>query len=81
MFSCADLSLATGKLRKNLLITGGFRHELQNFRVKIAVEVSLKRVVGRIFNTSKYAQEQGDILSFIFSSSKKQNCKNYQYIY
>jgi hypothetical protein len=53
MFACADLSLATGKLRKNYLSQAASGMNLQNFSVKIAVLVSLKRVVGRIFNTSK----------------------------
>jgi hypothetical protein len=27
MFSNADLSLAAGKMRRNLLVTGGFRYD------------------------------------------------------
>jgi hypothetical protein len=60
MFSSADLSLAAGKMRKNQLVTGGFRYDFtesqaasfKHFIVKIAVSGSLKWVSGRIFKIS-----------------------------
>ncbi len=53
MFSSAHLSLDTGKIRKNYLVSGGFLYDFTNhrrlFSVKIVALESLKRVTGRIF--------------------------------
>ncbi len=43
MFSSADLSLAAGKMHKNLLITGGFSMILQNHR-RLPVKISNVKV-------------------------------------
>jgi hypothetical protein len=61
MFSGADLLLAEGKMRKNKLVTGGFRYNFtesqavscKHFTVKIAALGSLLLVPGRIFKISK----------------------------
>jgi hypothetical protein len=54
MFFSADLSLAAGKMRKNYLVTGGFRY---NFKETQALSVRIfsvkifeagTRVIGRI---------------------------------
>jgi hypothetical protein len=56
MLSGADLSLAAGKVRKNQLVTGGFRDDFTDQRWLpvsilsiIAALGSVKRVTGSIF--------------------------------
>ncbi len=57
MLSGADLSFAAGKVRKNQLVTGGFRDDFTDKRrlpvsilsFKIAASGSVSRVTGKIF--------------------------------
>jgi hypothetical protein len=61
MISCADLSLAAGKMRKNQLITADFQYDFKEsrrlpvsiFSVKIADLGSLKQFNEMIFIISK----------------------------
>jgi hypothetical protein len=54
--------MAAGKMRKNLLVKGGFQYDITEsqaasvgiFSVKIAALGSLKRVTGRIFKISSW---------------------------
>jgi hypothetical protein len=76
MFSSADLSLKAGKMRKNLLLTGGFRYDFTESEAascmhsQIATSWSMKQVTGGIFKISKYFQRKLKLL--VFSSTKKQ---------
>jgi hypothetical protein len=61
MFSNADLSLAAGKMHKNLIITGGFRYDFtesqaascKHFQYQNRRYMSLKRVTETIFKIFK----------------------------
>ncbi len=76
MSPSVGLSFAAGKMRKNKLVTGGFRYDFTESKaafgsilsVKIAALEPLRRVTGRIFKISK---QQAKTLSLIFSLTKK----------
>jgi hypothetical protein len=63
MFSCADLSLAEGKMRKNQLITGGFWYdfiELQAASCQHFVNiVALGTIRHRVFCSAGYLIQSG----------------------
>ncbi len=73
MLPGADLSLAAGKLRKNELVTGGFRYDFTESQARLPVSIfSVKNRRFRILEAVTARRFQLISKEFDFSSTKEQ---------
>jgi hypothetical protein len=58
MFSSADLSLAVGKMRKNLLVSGGFRYDFTQSQAASCMHFQSQNGRFRIFEAGYWKEFQ-----------------------